>query len=135
LQLFVRRGIGTQGEWKSLDGTPFGYADTLGQSNRIGAKLELNDVVDGAAYLYDNMGVFVAHIDLKPILEASAKGLVATDPRGRYEVWVAWNGVANGKIAPSGIYLMRIVAMRKVERRTAVQQKVVRMGWMLFGSR
>jgi len=135
LRLMVRRGIGTHAEWKTLDGQTYGIADTLGHSDLVGAKLQLNDATAGGAYLYDNMGVFVAYIDLTPVMDALKKGSIETDPRGKYEVWVAWNGVANGKIAPSGIYLMRIIAYRKVENRTAVQQKVVRMGWMIFGSR
>lgn len=136
LQVLVRRGIGAvSAEWKTLDGKPFGLADTAGRSAFVGAKLELNGLTEGAAYVYDNMGVFVAYTDLKPVIDAMAKGTIETDTRDRYEVWVAWNGVYNNKIAPSGVYLMRILGYRKIDNRMYIQQKVVRMGWMIFQGR
>lgn len=136
LQVLVRRGIGAvSAEWKTLDGKPFGLADTSGHSAFVGAKLELNGLTEGAAYVYDNMGVFVAYTDLKPVIDAMANGSIETDTRDRYEVWVAWNGVYNQKIAPSGVYLMRILGYRKLDNRMFIQQKVVRMGWMVFPGR
>jgi len=36
-----------------------------------------------------------------------------------------------GRIAPSGIYLMRIVGYRMINNRPLIQQKVVRLGWVV----
>lgn len=131
LSLQVRRGIGSTADWTSLDGDRVSAPDTVFGRSMPGVKVSLNGLTDGGAYLYDNMGIFVDKISLKPIVAAFDQGLIQTDPRGRYEIWISWNGVAMGKTAPSGIYLMRIVGYRMLEGRPLVQQKVIRLGWLV----
>lgn len=131
LSMQIRRGFDPRGEWKTLDGQPARGVDSASGLIWPGVKVSLNGLTDGGAYLYDNMGVFVANISLKPIVEAYDKGLIDVDPRGRYEIWISWNGVANNRVAPSGIYLMRIVGYRMVDNRPLIQQKVVRLGWVV----
>lgn len=131
LSLQIRRGFDPSGVWTTLDGRPGNGIDSGRGPVWPGVKVSLNGLTDGGAYLYDNMGVFVAYVSLKPIVDAYDKGLIDTDPRGRYEIWISWNGVAKGRIAPSGIYLMRIVGYRMINSRPLIQQKVVRLGWVV----
>ncbi len=135
LQVMVRRGTGGMADWKTLDGRRVASPDSMGRSPFVGAKLQLNGITDGVAYLYDNMGVYIAKVNLGPVVEAMKDGRIETDARGRYEVWVAWNGVYDGKIAPSGVYLMRMVGYRKVDHQMMVQQKLIRLGWVVLYGR
>jgi len=125
LQVFARPGRGGGGVWRALDGTPM--PDT---TNLIGATVTLNAASRVAVYLYDNMGVFIARRELEEARRLALEAKIPVDSRGNFQVWVGWDGVANGRMAPSGVYLMRVVAWREVENRNVFRQKIIRLGWV-----
>ncbi len=66
----------------------------------------------GGVYIYDNLGIFVAHLDFAPWAQAWSAGVPPQfqggDGRGR--VWIAWNGTdATGRFVGDGVYLLRLV--------------------------
>ncbi|QQS03338.1 MAG: fibro-slime domain-containing protein [Fibrobacterota bacterium] len=125
MQVFVRPGRGGPGAWQTLDGTPL--PDT---SNLIGTVVSLNAASHVTVYLYDNLGVFIARKELEEARRLALEEKIPVDSRGNFQVWVGWDGVANQRIAPSGVYLMRVVAWREVNNRNVFRQKIVRLGWI-----
>ncbi len=119
------------GAWTTLSGDP---APALGE--RIGPRIQTNSVFGGNLAIFDNLGVFVAGVDLSGLRQAGRDGLLPTDPAGQYEVWVAWNGTgAKGKPAASGVYVVRLILRRDGETGKAIDDawlnKVYRIGWMV----
>lgn len=125
LQVFVRGGKGSTQKWQTLDGK-----DVPDSTRLVGALLDLNGVSEVAAYVYDNMGVFVAKEDFPELRRAMEQGKVPVDSRGNFQVWLAWNGTQAAQVAPSGIYLLRVVGWRAVGNQRVFQQKVLNLGWV-----
>lgn len=138
LQIFVRD---PGGAWSTLPpgGTRGpGGGGVLGKpaqdtSHYSGIILRLNRGMSGMAYIYDNIGVAVAKIDLQPLANAVGAGLVETDRKGRYEALLAWNGMAQTKIAPSGVYLVRVFTNYVEDGRQIWTNQTFRVGWKRHG--
>jgi hypothetical protein len=91
--------------WSTLDGTT-----PPSEDQSVNLTMTVNRPLEGSAYLFDNSGVFVAALDLSPLVKLSEKGLLPTDPSGMVQVRVAWNGRdPQGRLVSSGIYRMRLV--------------------------
>jgi fibro-slime domain-containing protein len=125
MQVFVRAGKGGPSPWQTLDGTPM--PDT---SNLVGTIVTLNSASHVTVYLYDNLGVFIARREMEEARRLAVENKIPVDSRGNFQVWVGWDGVANKRMAPTGVYLMRVVAWREVENRNVFRQKIVRLGWI-----
>lgn len=129
IEILVRpMGSGT---WTTLSGDP---APALGE--RIGPRIQTNSVFGGNLAIFDNLGVFVAGVDLSGLRKAVREGMLTTDPAGQYEVWVAWNGTdTKGKSAASGVYVVRLILRRDGDSGKALDEswlnKVYRIGWMV----
>ena len=97
----------------------------------MGATVLLNGATDASAYIYDNSGVYVTGIRLDAVKAAYLAGQIRADARGNYKVWIAWDGKSScSRMASSGVYVMRVVASRKVGSTVYVQQKLLRLGWI-----
>jgi fibro-slime domain-containing protein len=125
LQVLVSGGTGG-GNWHTLDGSPL--PDT---SQMVLVLFQMNGPTDAAVYVYDNSGVFVAYQNLGAVKQAYLDGAIQTDSRGNYEVMVGWDGKAARGMAPSGVYLMRMVGWRTVGNRPYIEQKLVQLGWIV----
>lgn len=91
--------------WSTLDGT---VAPAEDQSVHL--TMTVNRPLEGSAYLYDNSGVFVAALDLTPLVQLSESGLLPTDASGMVQIRVNWNGRdPEGRLVASGVYRMRLV--------------------------
>jgi len=129
LQIFVRD---PGGSWSTLP--PGGANGDLGKpaqdtSHYSGIILRLNRAMSGMAYIYDNIGVAVAKIDLQPLANAVQSGLVETDRKGNFEALLAWNGIADGKVAPSGVYLVRVFTHYVEDGKQIWTNQTFRVGW------
>lgn len=129
IEILVRR-LGS-GAWTTLSGDP---APALGE--RIGPRIQTNSVFGGSLAVFDNLGVFVAGVDLSALRSAARAGTLETDPAGQYEVWLAWNGTdAKAKPAASGVYVVRLILRRDGDTGKALDEawlnKVYRIGWMV----
>jgi len=125
IQIFVQGGQGG-GPWKTLDGSA--PSDT---SQMLLVLFQMNGPTDAAVYVYDNSGVFVAYQSLGAVKQAYLDGAIQTDSRGNYEVLVGWNGKATRGMAPSGVYLIRMVGWRTVGNRPYIEQKLLHLGWIV----
>jgi hypothetical protein len=81
-------------------------------SRLSGIMFEANAPLLGGVYIYDNLGIFVAHLDFAPWEQAWSAGVPPQfqggDGRGR--VWIAWNGAdATGRLVGDGVYVLRMV--------------------------
>jgi len=129
LQILVKDG---SGGWTTLDGARPGQ-DT---SHYGGVWLRFNRTMRGGAYLYDNLGIFVADVSFDPLVAAIESEGIEPDERGDYEVWVAWNGTSKGAaatgaaaVSPSGVYIFRIVAHYREGDEVVTLNQVFRTGW------
>ena len=130
IQILVRDPV--TGKWTQLDGSP-ALQDT---SHYGGIYLKLNRAMKGSAYLYDNLGVFVADISLDKLADAIAAEGVKPDARGNYEVWLAWNGTSlkdaagvQAAVAPSGVYMFRIVTHYYEDGQNILLNQIFKTGW------
>ena len=58
---------------------------------------------------------------------------IPMDPRGFYDVFFAWNGRANdGRIAPSGVYLVRIYGWKTEGSQRVLVNEVQSIGWRVL---
>jgi len=129
LQILVRNG---KGDWVHLDGSP-ARQDT---SHYGGIYLRLNRAMQGSAYLYDNLGVFIADVGLEKLTEAIVSESIQPDSRGNYEVWLAWNGTSLNKalsgipaVSPSGVYIFRIITHYEENHQSVLLNQVFKTGW------
>jgi hypothetical protein len=112
--------------WRLPDGSP----SSLDTSHATGVVVHTDRLVLGGFYLYDNLGVFLTSANLDDVNNAMAKGTVPMDPRGFYDVFFAWNGRSNnGRIAPSGVYLVRIFGWKSEGNQKVLVNKVQNIGW------
>lgn len=130
IQVLVRDPV--TGVWKRIDGS-IPMQDT---SHYGGIYLKFNRAMKGSAYLYDNLGVFVGDVGLEELARAIVGSTIQPDSRGNYEVWLAWNGtamgvVASGKaaVAPSGVYVFRVIAHYTEDGREVLLNKLFKSGW------
>lgn len=102
-QVWVRgRGDDT---WLFPDSTP--VPDTL---HTISATLTLNRILTGAAYIYDNAGIYVTSVDFSGVAAMAAQNKLPMDPSGMFQMKITWSGTTDkGALAGSGIYVMRLV--------------------------
>ena len=115
--------------WKELDGT----REPGPISHYVGISLRTNKDIDGGTlYLYDNLGVAVAKLDLAELAEAVRQGRVVRTLRGGYEAWIAWNGVTStGQFAPTGVYIGRLVVWKRIDGQLSMVHKVFKLGWQM----
>ncbi len=127
ISVFVRRAPGEP--WKGLDGR----RDPGPVSHYAGISLQTNKEIDGGTlFLYDNLGVAVAELDLSALAQAVRQGRVARTLRGGYETWIAWNGTTStGKFAPSGVYIGRLVVWKRVDGQQSLVHQVFKLGWQM----
>jgi len=127
-QIFVRV---PGGNWQVLGpgGTGPSGSPLQDTSHYSGVVLRLNRAMTGGAYIYDNLGVSVANLDLARLADAVQAGLVETDRRGNYEALLAWNGVAEMKVAASGVYLVRVVTHYLEAGQLVWSNQVFKIGW------
>lgn len=131
LQLLVRE---PGGMWKSLDGTPLAMTQEELDAQGTGVMLTVNEGVSGYVYIYDNLGIYLAGIDLAKHKDAWDKGSVPTNASLRTQLWVRWDGRdAKGAVASSGVYTMRLITKRQFEGQSEAQSsflnKTYKMGW------
>jgi hypothetical protein len=110
LQVWVRgRGDDT---WLSVtDSTP--VPDTL---HTVGVTISLNRILDGAVFIYDNAGTYVASMDLSPITALYAQGKLPTDASGMYQLKLSWDGRTQEKrLVSSGVYFMRLILKKSAQ--------------------
>lgn len=129
--LVLTRRAGGDTAWSDIEGRAVQV-----DGDRIGLLVKANFPYDGTVAVFDNLGTFVAGVDLARLKAAGLSGAVQTDPSGQYETWIAWNGTdANGKPVASGVYLLRVILRRDAESGRAIDQawlnKVYRVGWMV----
>ncbi len=129
IQILVRD---PSGRWTTLDGGSPGQ-DT---SHYGGVWLRFNRAMRGGAYLYDNLGIFVADVSFDPLVALIESQGLEPDERGNYEIWVAWNGTSLGSVAtgsaavaPSGVYIFRIVSHYRDGDEMVTLNQVFRTGW------
>ena len=101
------------GSWQTLDGTVLSAQDALKQQG-MGVVITLNQAINGFAYIYDNLGTYVAGIDLSKYYEAwSDATKVPKSAADRTQLWIRWDGrSANGTMASTGVYTLRLVTRR-----------------------
>lgn len=101
------------GSWQTLDGTVLPAQDALKQQG-MGVVVTVNQAINGFAYIYDNLGTYVAGIDLSKYYEAwSDNAKVPKSATDRTQLWVRWDGrSAKGTIASTGVYTLRLVTRR-----------------------
>jgi hypothetical protein len=131
--VLVRPRGATDNAWTTLSGAPAGDIGSL-----LGPRIVSNASLGGMMYIYDNLGTFVAQLDMAATEKLSQVDGLPTDASGQYEIWLAWNGTSrNGLGVQSGVYTARL-AMRvrttpddaEQARWTWVNQ-LVRMGWII----
>jgi len=125
LSVFVRPS--SKAPWK----TPLGNSPRQETSHYTGILLRTNKSLEGASlYLYDNMGVAMAFVDLADVQKALKESRVESSLRGDVDLWIAWNGLTRqGVMAPSGVYLARVVGWVVVDGRREVVNQVYNLGW------
>lgn len=127
LSLYVRATA--KDEWRSLDGRrspsePSHYVGVMIQSN--------SDIDDGTLYLYDNLGVAVAKLDLTELAQAVRQSRTQRTIRGGYQVWIAWNGTTSrGEFAPTGVYIGRLVVWKRQDKELSMVHQVFKLGWQM----
>ena len=122
------------GPWRKVDGGSMAGVPGNDTNHLVGMLVTLNRPLSGMMYIYDQLGISVGTVDLKPLAEAW-KGLAADstgDGIGKMrQVWITWNGTdKNRRFAASGVYLLRLVAVvettpGKFEMRNLIE----RVGW------
>jgi len=108
LQPLVRSTLDTS--WSTLHGRVLASEE----SQRIlGIGITANECLDGLVVIYDNLGTYVASLDLSQLRKACEEGKLPTDAGGRYEAWIAWDGRSIAReAAASGVYTLRLVTRR-----------------------
>ena len=129
LSAYVRTQPGTP--WLKPDG----QAANLDSSRYSGALIKTTRNLDGGIlYLYDNAGVFVASVDLTPLLESLRQGSIKTSLRGDVQIWVAWNGTStSGRIVSSGVYLARMFGWTNMDGKRVIFNQIYKLGWRIPG--
>jgi len=127
LRILVRASA--TGTWQTLDGTPVQDTARLG-----GIWIESNRPLDGTAYIYDNLGIHVAGLDLDRLDAAFSNGDLERsgllDPRGRGRFWLAWNGTSDRRtLVSSGIYTFRVVTRAGEGGVPRWNNRLLRTGW------
>lgn len=125
LSVFVRSG--QNAPWKTVDG----QAPKQEVSHYTGILLKTNKALEGAVlYLYDNMGVAMALVDLADVQKALRGNRLESSLRGDLDAWIAWNGMTRrGTMAPSGVYIARVVGWVIIDGKREVVNQVYTLGW------
>lgn len=122
------------GNWTRLDGENLELTQEEIEKQGMGVLVEINQGMSGYAYIYDNLGMFVAGIDLSKFKTAWDDGKVPTSASQRTQVWIYWDGRSNkGEMAASGVYTLRLVTDRGDKTKGKVNNdflnKTYRLGW------
>ncbi|MBK8804444.1 MAG: fibro-slime domain-containing protein [Fibrobacteres bacterium] len=96
--------------------------------NTAGVRIKLNRPLDGALFVYDNMGTSVRQIDLsmlKNLWQAGEEDI-------ERDVEIRWNWTAeNGKFVSPGVYLMRaVVKYKDNEGKSDFRNLLWKFGWV-----
>lgn len=127
LQPLVRSALDTS--WSTLNGRVLASEE----SQRIlGIGITANECLDGLVVIYDNLGTYVASLDLSQLRKACEEGKLPTDAGGRYEAWIAWDGRSIAReAAASGVYTLRLVTRRGPAAlgQQRIGNQLFRFGW------
>jgi hypothetical protein len=119
----------SSGTWSTLDGKP------VPDTNRLaGIWMQVNGPWGGQMIVYDNLGNFVASLDMSEVEKAYSDGRLQDanklDARGGVRIWLSWNGTSsNGSKVPTGIYLMRLVTVQPSTGESRMVNRTYRIGW------
>ncbi len=127
LNIFVRPT--SRDPWRKMDGS----LPSQDLSHYLGLRIISNTDLEAAkVYIYDNLGVFVAHIDLSTVLTLLRTGRIDKTRRGDFEILVAWNGKdSRGAMVPNGVYVARLVAWEKMDLGTTMINRIYKLGWFV----
>lgn len=127
LNIFVRPT--SRDPWRKMDGS----LPSQDLSHYLGLRIISNTDLEAAkVYIYDNLGVFVAHIDLSTVLTLLRTGGIDKTRRGDFEILVAWNGKdSRGAMVPNGVYVARLVAWEKMDLGTTMINRIYKLGWFV----
>lgn len=91
--------------WTRLDGFP-----PPNETYSVHLTMTINRPFEGSAHIFDNLGVFVAGIDLGDLKKMADAGTLPVDGSGMFQVRLAWDGRNQAfKDVASGVYWMRLV--------------------------
>lgn len=127
LAALVRSGTDTN--WMTVGGERVASEEN---SRKMGIGIVTNECIDGYVVVYDNLGTYVASIDLKDLRKACEEGLIPLDLAGRYQAWIAWDGRSfTRQTATSGVYTLRLITRRNLQSpgREKVTNQLFRFGW------
>lgn len=119
----------TDTTWMTVEGNGIASEEN---SRRMGIGIVTNECIDGYVVVYDNLGTYVASIDLKDLRKACEDGRIPLDLAGRYQAWIAWDGRSFAKqAAVSGVYTLRLITRRNLQSpgREKVTNQLFRFGW------
>lgn len=127
LQALIR--VPGTGAWQTLDGK------TVTDTSRLGGLwIETNQPLRGKLFVYDNLGIHVASLDLAPLEAAFSSGdlerAALLDSRGRGRFWLAWNGTSDrGNLVSTGVYTFRVVTWQGTATEPRWSNRLLRIGW------
>ncbi|MBK8803457.1 MAG: fibro-slime domain-containing protein [Fibrobacteres bacterium] len=135
LEMLVRDDL--TGNYVQVDGTisvgPDGTVTgtTPGKNNparTMDVYIKLNRPLDGAIFVYDNMGVGVHRLDLSELKKLWPEGSEDV----QREVKIQWNGTdRNNKFVSGGVYLLRaVVKYRNKDGRQDFKNLLWKYGWV-----
>jgi fibro-slime domain-containing protein len=114
------------GPWTSANGSVVGIDTT----QSLGLILTLNRPVEGYVYIYDHLGIHVGSLSLAEIVATWKATGKADESR---QIWIRWRGIGpNGKLAPSGVYLFRLLTWRipdSPREEKEVINHIFKLGW------
>jgi fibro-slime domain-containing protein len=125
------------GPWQKADGGTMQGIPGNDTNHLVGMLVTLNRPLSGMLYIYDQLGIAVGSVDLKPLAEAW-KALPSDstgDGIGKMrQVWITWNGTdKNRRFAASGVYVLRLVAVVETTPGKFQMQNIIeRVGWSRY---
>lgn len=120
----------TDTSWTSLSGQKMSETDA---SRVLGVALTANECFDGFVVIYDNLGTYVASMDLSDLYKACQEKTLPVNSSGRYQAWLTWDGRSvTREAAATGVYTLRLVTRRSSATGTGldkVTNQLFRFGW------
>lgn len=102
-------------------------------SRVLGVALTANECFDGFVVIYDNLGTYVASMDLSDLYKACQEKTLPVNSSGRYQAWLTWDGRSvTREAASTGVYTLRLVTRRPNATGTGldkVTNQLFRFGW------
>jgi hypothetical protein len=121
---------GDDSAWSTLSGQKLSGEET---ARVLGISLTANECFDGFVVIYDNLGTYVASMDLTSLYKACQDKSIAFSASGRYQAWLAWDGRSvSREAAATGVYTLRLVTRRPGASGSGldkVTNQLFRFGW------